>query len=77
MIFPTQGLNLHLLSLLRQHGGSLPLAPPGKHTKKYAFPGTSLAVRWLTLHASTARGVGSIPGRGTKIPHATRPKSKK
>ena len=31
---------------------------------------TSLAVQWLRLHASTARGTGSIPGRGTKIPHA-------
>ena len=32
--------------------------------------GTSLAVQWLRLHASTAGGAGSIPGRGTKIPHA-------
>ena len=32
--------------------------------------GTSLAVRWLRLCASTAGGTGSIPGRGTKIPHA-------
>ena len=27
-------------------------------------------VQWLRLHASTAVGVGSIPGWGTKIPHA-------
>ena len=27
-------------------------------------------VQWLRLHASNPRGVGSIPGRGTKIPHA-------
>ena len=33
--------------------------------------GTSLAVQWLRLRASTARGMGSIPGQGTKIPHAT------
>ena len=33
--------------------------------------GTSLAVQWLRLCASTAGGTGSIPGRGTKIPHAT------
>ena len=26
---------------------------------------------WSRLHASNARGMGSIPGRGTKIPHAT------
>ena len=25
---------------------------------------------WLRLHASNAGGVGSIPGQGTKIPHA-------
>ena len=31
--------------------------------------GTSLAVQWLRLGASTAGGVGLIPGRGTKIPH--------
>ena len=29
-IFPTQGLILHLLSLLHWWMGSLPLAPPGK-----------------------------------------------
>ena len=34
------------------------------------LPGTSLAVQWLRLHASTAEGEGSIPGWGTKIPHA-------
>ena len=31
---------------------------------------TSLAVQWLRLRASTAVGVGLIPGQGTKIPHA-------
>ena len=31
---------------------------------------TSLAVQWLRLHASTARGTGSIPGWGTKITQA-------
>ena len=36
-----------------------------------ASAGTSLAVQWLRLHASTAEGMGSIPGQGTKIPHAT------
>ena len=29
-IFPTQGLNLHLLLLLHWQAGSLPLVPPGK-----------------------------------------------
>ena len=33
--------------------------------------GTSLAVQWLRLCASSAGGMGSIPGQGTKIPHAT------
>ena len=34
--------------------------------------GTSLAVQWLGLGASTAGGPGSIPGQGTKIPQAAR-----
>ena len=29
--------------------------------------GTSLAVQWLILHASTAGGMSLISGRGTKI----------
>ena len=29
--------------------------------------GTSLAVQWLRLHAPSAGGTGSIPGRGSKI----------
>ena len=32
--------------------------------------GTSLVVQWLRLHASNARDMASIPGQGTKIPHA-------
>ena len=32
--------------------------------------GTSLVVQLLRLHVSTAGDVGSIPGQGTKIPHA-------
>ena len=40
--------------------------------------GTSLAVQWLRLGASNAGGMGSIPGWGTKIPHAVSwPKKKK
>ena len=31
--------------------------------------GNSLAVQWLGLHTFTAKGPGSIPGQGTKIPH--------
>ena len=39
--------------------------------KKKASPGTSLVVPWLRLPAPKAGGLGSIPGRGTMIPHAT------
>ena len=39
--------------------------------------GTSLAVQWVRLRASTAVGMGSIPGGGTKIPHAVRHGQKK
>ena len=38
------------------------------------FAGTSLAVQWLGLHASTTGGMGLIPSRRTKIPHAVRSK---
>ena len=33
--------------------------------------GTSLAVQWLRLRASTAGSMSLIPGQGTKIPRAT------
>ena len=45
--------------------------------KKKSSSGTSLAVQWLRLHASTAGGAGSIPGWGTKILHAVRRGQKK
>ena len=32
--------------------------------------GNSLVVKWLGLLAFTAEDMGSIPGRGTKIPQA-------
>lgn len=31
-------------------------------------PGSSLVVQWLGLHARSAEGSGSTPGRGIKIP---------
>ena len=36
-------------------------------------------VRWLRLHALTAKGPGSVPGLGAKIPKASRrgPKTNK
>ena len=44
----------------------------GTRKFKIAFAGTSLVVQWLRCHASTAGGVGLIPGQGSEIPHATR-----
>ena len=41
------------------------------------YTGTSLAVQWLRLCVSTAGGVGSTPGRGTKISHAGQRDQKK
>ena len=38
--------------------------------------GTSLAVQGLGFSAFTAEGPGSVPGWGTKIPHAVWPKAK-
>ena len=35
------------------------------------IPGTSLVFRWLSLCASSAVGMGSVPGGRTKVPHAT------
>ena len=39
--------------------------------------GTSLVVQWLRLCVSSAGGVGSIPGQGTKIPHTKVQQKKK
>ena len=39
--------------------------------------GNSLAVQWLGLCLFTAKGVGSIPGQGTKIMQAVRCSQKK
>ena len=36
-----------------------------------------LAVQWLRLYAPNAWGMGSVPGWGTKIPHATSPSQNK
>ena len=38
---------------------------------KETSPGTSPAVQWLRLCASTAGGTGLIPGQGSKILHAS------
>ena len=38
--------------------------------RKYYFMDTCMAVPWLRFCATTAKGVGSVPGGGIKIPHA-------
>ena len=40
-----------------------------KKNEKKPIKGTSLVVQWLRLCASTAGGMGSIPGQGIKILH--------
>ena len=41
-----------------------------RNVKNRQIFGTSLAVQWSRLHASTAKGASSIPGHGAKIWHA-------
>ena len=36
----------------------------------FFLKGNSLVVQWLGLCAFTAKGLGSIPGQGTKMPEA-------
>ena len=45
---------------------------PCKHypPSKNPITGNSLAAQWLGFHTFTAKGVGSVPGQGTKIPQA-------
>ena len=38
--------------------------------KKQLLSGTPWVVQWLTLHAANAGSTDSVPGQGTKIPHA-------
>lgn len=40
-----------------------------KNSAKKHEAGTSLVFQWLELLISNAGGRGSIPGRGTRIPH--------
>ena len=53
------------------------LAPGVGVRTKWAATGTSLAVQWSGHCPSTAGGTGSIPGWGTKVPHATQCGKKK
>ena len=59
------GLQLRSLSLLSQARPA-----PEQASEKSVLPEISVAAQWLRLLASTAERAGSIPGWGTKIPHA-------
>ena len=48
---------------------------PAEGTLKKLGHGTSLAVQWLRLYVPMQGVAGLIPGRGAKIPHASRPKN--
>ena len=54
-----------------------PKCPSTDEWKKKMWYGTSLVVQWLRLHTPNGGGTGSIPGWGTKIPHATQHAQKK
>ena len=47
------------------------------YTLQWVILGNSLVFQLLGLHLSIAGGMGSIPGRGTKILHAAQPCQKK
>ena len=61
----------YIESHYKMYGMPNPLKKKKKKILENRVPGTSPAVQWLRLQASTAVGAGSIPGRGTKIPQAT------
>ena len=63
-------------------GSCVQLILSRKHQKtrlllKISKSGVFLVVQWLRLHASTSRGMGLIPGWGTKIPYTVDKKKKK
>ena len=47
------------------------------HISKRIHNKTSLVAQWLKIHASTAGGVGSIPGQGTRFHKLCRTQPKK
>ena len=51
--------------------------PRAEVREEFCHFGTSLVVQWLRLCAPNAGDMGSIPGQGTKIPHACRARKKK
>ena len=65
-------------SHLLLHSPPAPLYDSSDNTYfKEKYTGTSPAVQWLGLCASTPEGTGPISGQGTKIPHVTWQKKKK
>ena len=66
-----------LVGKLRLHCRTLPWGRWEGNYQKGGAPGSSLAVQWLRLCTSSAGGEGSIPGYGTKIPHAVQHSQKK
>ena len=67
---PMSGFNCCFLTCIQVSQEAGKLVWYSQLFKNSTVCGTSLAVKWLRLCASTARGAGSIPGQGTKIPHA-------
>ena len=71
------GVRCHGESWLGQNVGALNEACFGLCNGSHCAPPErwprrgSLMDQWLGLCASTSRGPGSIPGWGTKMPHAT------
>ena len=55
--------------------GFFTTVPPGRPIKEDAKE-TSMAVHWLRLQTSSARGVSSVLGKETKIPYASGSKIK-
>ena len=47
------------------------------NSQKWGCSRTSLTVQWIGFHASTAGGMSSIPGQGTKILQVMQRKKKK
>ena len=66
------GLAGSLTVATRTHRGLMQSRARAVQQHKSGFLGTFLAVQWLELHVSNARCSSSIPGQGTRIPHAAK-----
>ena len=72
--FPSLGIRFASLASSELAGKCFTTPPPGKTKRLERNP---LVVQWLGLHASTAGGLGSVRGQGTRILHATQQSSDK